>query len=95
MRISEVGVELALACALYSARTGQPVPADCAVAGELSLAGEVRSIRQMRRRAKACAAAGRTRLLGPPAGRDERGEEGWEAVAGLKAALSALFGLKP
>jgi DNA repair protein RadA/Sms len=41
IRIKEVGVELALAAALYSARTGLALPVDRAIAGELSLAGEV------------------------------------------------------
>jgi len=41
IRITEVGVELALAFALYSARTGLAIPAGLAIAGELSLTGKV------------------------------------------------------
>jgi DNA repair protein RadA/Sms len=52
MRISEVGVELALAAALYSARTGLPLPAVTAIAGELSLAGEVLPVRRLQIREK-------------------------------------------
>ncbi|RKX82792.1 MAG: DNA repair protein RadA, partial [Spirochaetes bacterium] len=39
MKLNEVGIELALACALYSARTNIPFPKETAVAGEISLAG--------------------------------------------------------
>jgi DNA repair protein RadA/Sms len=46
IRIAEVGVELALAAALYSARTGLALPAATAIAGELSLAGEVLPVRR-------------------------------------------------
>ena len=46
IRINEVGVELALAAALYSARTGIPLPSKTAIAGELSLAGEVLPMRR-------------------------------------------------
>ena len=65
IRITEVGVELALACALYSARTGVPVPAKTAIAGELSLAGEVRSIRRLPGRARTARNLGFTEFLGP------------------------------
>lgn len=87
MRLAEPGIDLALACALYSARSGAPLPALSALAGEISLAGEVRPIRQMRRRAKAAAALGFKRVVGPlaeaePAGAPEagRGKGGAKAV---------------
>ncbi|MDX9800267.1 MAG: DNA repair protein RadA [Spirochaetia bacterium] len=44
MRIKEVGVDLAAALALYSARTGIPIPAKTAAAGEISLTGEIRPV---------------------------------------------------
>ncbi|MDR0447331.1 MAG: DNA repair protein RadA [Treponema sp.] len=52
IRINEVGVELALAAALYSARTGLPLPAGTVIAGELSLAGEVLPVRKIINREK-------------------------------------------
>ena len=52
IRITEVGVELALACALYSARTGLALPAGLAIAGELSLTGELRPVNRLEGRLK-------------------------------------------
>jgi DNA repair protein RadA/Sms len=65
IRISEVGMELALAFALYSARTGIPVPAKTAIAGELSLAGEVRPLRRLAGRVKTARNLGFTEFIGP------------------------------
>lgn len=94
MRISEVGAELALACALYSARTGSQVAGSSALCGELSLAGEVRPVSHMARRAKTCSNLGFTRVIGPKRKQDEGGDASWEGVDTLKAALAAVFGLK-
>ena len=58
IRIKEVGVELALATALYSARTGISLPAKTAIAGELSLAGEVLPVRRHPIREKTAAGLG-------------------------------------
>jgi len=58
IRIKEVGAELALAAALYSARTGLPLPAKTAIAGELSLAGEVLPVRRQPIREKTAAGLG-------------------------------------
>jgi DNA repair protein RadA/Sms len=96
IRTGEVGVELALACALYSARTGAQVPMGWAVAGEMSLAGEIRPIKQMRKRAKASRASGFPRILGPAASRDDAvAGVDWDVALSLKEALSIVFGFKP
>ena len=58
IRINEVGAELALAAALYSARTGVPLPGKTAIAGELSLAGEVLPVRRQPVREKTAAGLG-------------------------------------
>ncbi|GHU81721.1 DNA repair protein RadA [Spirochaetia bacterium] len=79
IRITEVGVELALAACIYSARTGLPLPAKTAIAGELSLAGEVRPIRRISGRIKAARSLGFDRFLGPP---PERPAPGGPAVNG-------------
>jgi DNA repair protein RadA/Sms len=105
MRLTEPGIDLALACALFSARSDTALPANTALAGELSLAGELRPVRQMRRRAKAAAALGFTRLLGPPEpsgeggsanvkakGIDLREKAGWTQEKDIQSALRALFG---
>ena len=65
MRLSEPGVDLALMAALWSARTGTSLGKGVALAGELSLAGEVRPVTRMRQRAKAAQGLGFARLLGP------------------------------
>jgi DNA repair protein RadA/Sms len=58
IRINEVGIELALAAALYSARTGLSLPGKTAIAGELSLAGEVLPVRRRQVREKTAAGLG-------------------------------------
>ncbi|GHU60545.1 DNA repair protein RadA [Spirochaetia bacterium] len=96
IRIAEVGVELALALALYSARTGLPLPAGTAVAGELSLAGELRPIRRLAGRLKAARSLGFDDFLGPALPADAAIEAaaettGLRAIGDLKSAIKALF----
>jgi DNA repair protein RadA/Sms len=105
IRIAEVGVELALAASLYSARTGLPLPPKTAIAGELSLAGEVRPVRRMAGRIKTSRSLGFDRFLGPrpePA-RTEPGNtpganpenepaaETFSAVTDINSAIKALY----
>jgi DNA repair protein RadA/Sms len=100
IRIAEVGVELALGCALYSAKTGLPLPGRAAIAGELSLAGEVRPVRRLPGRIKTSRSLGFETFLGPvPDTQDRSGEtpapvkEAGKAIAvgDLKSAIKALF----
>lgn len=93
IRLAEPGVDLALAAALYSARTGLAVPAGVVLAGELSLAGEVRPVRHMAGRARAAKAMGLGRVVGPETrevGTDAA--DGWIHVGSIGAAIKALFG---
>ncbi len=94
IRLTEPGVDLALAAALYSARTGLPVPAGVVLAGEVSLAGEVRPVRRMSGRARAARAMGLARVVGPPETREASAEsvDDWTHVASVGAAIKALFG---
>ncbi|HTX71481.1 MAG TPA: DNA repair protein RadA [Rectinemataceae bacterium] len=100
MRLVEPGIDLALASALYSARSGLGLPGGAALVGELSLAGELRPVRQMRKRARAAVSLGFTTIIGPSNdfenGRSEEGKgtAEWTGVADLKAALRLLFGSK-
>ncbi len=89
LRLTEPAVDLPLACALYSARSGQALPEGSAIAGELSLAGEVRPVLSMERRAKAASQLGFTRIIGPKAALP--GEEVPRARAG-KAGAGAGVG---
>ncbi|MFP3042878.1 DNA repair protein RadA [Treponema primitia] len=95
IRIAEVGVELALAMAIYSARTGLTLPAFTAIAGELSLAGELRPIRRLASRIKAAGNLGFENFLSPApanAGTEPETEmTGLRAVGDLKSAIKVLF----
>jgi DNA repair protein RadA/Sms len=105
IRITEVGVELALACALYSARTGLALPADLAIAGELSLTGEIRPVRRLAGRVKTAANLGFSSFLGPisvvSAESDRSGENSpsetqivpdMRSAGDIKSAIKLIFG---
>ncbi|MCL2069883.1 MAG: DNA repair protein RadA [Treponema sp.] len=98
IRINEVGVELPLACALYSARTGLPLPGKTAIAGELSLAGEVRPLRRLAGRQKTAENLGFSAFLGPALPSEETGEilpsGSYSGAANIKAAVERLFSAK-
>jgi DNA repair protein RadA/Sms len=98
IRINEVGVELALASALYSARTGIPVPAKTAIAGELSLAGEVRPIRRLASRIKTARNLGFSAFSGPLVSEEEHSpgtdtlfQDGFSSSRNIKETVKALF----
>ena len=93
IRIGEVGVELPLALALYSARTGMSVPTATTVTGEISLAGEIRPVAQLRRRLRTAREMGYERLVGPRRVREgEAPEEGWVRVDTVSDCIKAVFG---
>jgi DNA repair protein RadA/Sms len=97
MRIAEVGIELPLAMALYSARTGKSVPKGLTVTGELSLAGEVRPVGNLARRVRAAAELGFTRTIGPQELRTtERADgirpKGLSGVRRVGDCVNAVFG---
>ncbi|GMO34170.1 MAG: DNA repair protein RadA [Termitinemataceae bacterium] len=100
IRIVEVGVELAVAASIYSARTGIPLPARTALAGELSLAAEVMPVRRLAGRIKTSLGLGFDRFISPLL--DSRNaeetlsltsEQGKHIIVhDLKSAIAALFG---
>ncbi|HUE18298.1 MAG TPA: DNA repair protein RadA [Stellaceae bacterium] len=65
LRISEPAADLAVAAALLSALTHQPVPADTVVFGEIGLSGEVRPVSQTDARIKEAEKLGFTAALMP------------------------------
>lgn len=65
MKLSEVSIELPLALALWSAATGKSLPDKLVSFGELSLAGEARSVGFGEKREKAASDMGFRRLLLP------------------------------
>ena len=66
LRVTEPGLDLALALAAASARTGRALPSDLVVVGELGLGGEVRSVPQLERRLAEAARLGFGTALVPP-----------------------------
>lgn len=88
IRVTEVGVELALACALYSARTGLALPADLAIAGELSLTGEIRPVRRIAGRVKTASNLGFCSFLGPAA---DQSIQGLQAAKDIKSVVKLIY----
>jgi len=94
IRITEVGVELPIALALYSARVGTPLPAHLGVIGEVSLTGEVRSVSNLEKRFRACREMGFERMVGPARaeGNAETETLGISTAALVRDAVRLVFG---
>jgi len=95
IRISEVGVELALACALYSARTGLALPAGLAIAGELSLTGELRPVSRLAGRIKTAQNLGFAVFLSPAPDSppDTQGQTvALKPARDIKSAIKLIYG---
>ncbi|MDR2602374.1 MAG: DNA repair protein RadA [Spirochaetaceae bacterium] len=82
IRLREVGLDLALAASIYSARTGLPLPYSSAVCGELTLAAEVMPVKRLEGRIKTAASLGFNLFVGP------------NSAKNLKEAIAALFSAK-
>ena len=65
LKVGEPAADLAAAAALISSFTGRPLPQDCVVFGEISLAGDVRPAPQAEARLKEAAKLGFKRALVP------------------------------
>lgn len=87
MRVQDPGLDLAVALAVYSAVVGKALPPQLAVFGEVGLAGEVRTVGQLSRRAEEAERAGYHQLLGP------RGIQsaGGIAIGSVEEALKHLW----
>ena len=96
IRITEVGVELALACALYSARTGLPLPAGLVIAGELSLTGEIRPVRRLSGRIQTAGNLGFSGFLGPTPENTARSGQGTKIIHqcadNIKSVIKLIYG---
>ncbi|GHV83747.1 DNA repair protein RadA [Spirochaetia bacterium] len=97
IRINEVGVELALAASIYSARTGLALPQRTAAAGELTLAAEVMPVRRLSGRIKTACSLGFNRFIAPTEDKGSTDKTANPAdaevitVKNLKKAIEALF----
>jgi DNA repair protein RadA/Sms len=87
LRLTDTGSDLAVALGVYSAVTNRPLPEGTVVAGEVGLAGEVRSVAQLPRRVSEALRAEFTRFVGPPGAAHEAACE----VRSLDAALLAVW----
>ncbi|MCG8480294.1 MAG: DNA repair protein RadA, partial [Spirochaetales bacterium] len=101
IRIQDVAIDLPLALALYSARTGLAIPVGLLATGELSLAGEVRPISHRLQRERSAVEMGFERLVGPTTAAsdsfdadDEPPEDTgtWTNVQSLPEAVKVVFG---
>ena len=97
IRINEVGVELAVAASIYSARTGISLPPRAALTGELTLAAELMPVRRLPGRIKTARSLGFDSFVGPaadkspPEGASQEAEPGITRVKTLSEAIRALF----
>jgi DNA repair protein RadA/Sms len=83
LRITEPAADLAVASALVSALTMEPVAADTVVFGEIGLSGEIRPVSQSEARLKEAAKLGFTNALIPPR-RGRAGERNLEAGLAIR-----------
>lgn len=94
IRMEEPAADLAMAVAIASAARRIPPPSSCAVFGEVSLTGEIRSCRQSERRVTEALRSGFTDVLVP--GRDKRlqlkAESSAHGVQDIAAAFASIFG---
>ena len=85
IKISESAIDAAIACALYSARVGVPLPENCMITGELSLAGEIRPVTKLKQRIKTASEMGFTQFYVPEK------TENCQCVTNIKDLIKALF----
>ena len=93
IQIKEVGVELAIAHALYSVQYGRALPIGLSLMGEVSLAGEIRALSQLERRLRVAQEMGYRRGVGPanPSPTLAQGIE-WVGCRTLYESIEAVFG---
>lgn len=92
LRISEPAADLAVAAALISALTDQPVPAQAILFGELGLSGEIRPVNRTDQRLKEAAKLGFTHAFTPPAEAATAPAMRVETVAHIQELVALLAG---
>jgi DNA repair protein RadA/Sms len=90
IRVQEVGIDLALALALFSARSGIALPEKSCSAGELSLAGEVLQVNGLLNRCKTAAEYGMKRFYGAKEKKKIQAVEQYIGSYRLKDLISAI-----
>lgn len=95
IRLKEPAADLAIALALYSARTNIPAQKEGAYIGELSLAGEIRSVKKLKQRIKTAQSMGFTKVVSPPPSDSEAGDINISQLfkaEDLSSAIKKVFG---
>ncbi len=93
LKVSEPAADLAAAAALISSLTGQPVPGDCVVFGEISLSGDVRLANQGELRLKEAAKLGFKSAIVPAGTKVDGTNLELKPVADVRD-LAAILGLE-
>ena len=86
IKIKDRAVDAALAAALYSARADLAIEKGLCIAGELSLAGEIRPVQHLKQRIKTASELGFGKIVAP-----ER-EGSVKVVQNVKDLVKTLFG---
>ena len=89
VRLTEPGADLGICCAIVSAISDRPLPADLVIFGEVGLAGELRQVTHSARRLAEAARLGFTRALVPASAPDGIAGIHLERATTLAEALSA------
>lgn len=100
LRINEPAADLAVAGALVSSITGNALPSDCVIFGEISLSGAIRPVSQMEARLKEAEKLGFRRAILPASTARQRPSTGLALteisdLAGLVAHLAAGEAKRP
>ncbi len=95
IRLKEPAADLAIALALYSARANIPAQKEGAYIGELSLAGEIRTVKKLKQRIKTAQSMGFTKVVSPPPSDSEVGDINTSQLfkaEDLSSAIKKVFG---
>lgn len=95
IRLKEPAADLAIALALYSARANIPAQKEGAYIGELSLAGEIRTVKKLKQRIKTAQSMGFTKVVSPPPSDSEAGDINASQLfkaEDLSSAIKKVFG---
>ncbi|MEA1938812.1 MAG: S16 family serine protease, partial [Pseudomonadota bacterium] len=96
LRVGEPAADFAVAAALVSALTGEPVPSDTAVFGEIGLTGEVRPVGQTEPRIREASKLGFSRVWMPKSvGKSNVKNDKNGKVAAARSEFSHLTELMP
>ncbi|WP_193370821.1 DNA repair protein RadA [Pelagibius marinus] len=94
LRIGEPAADLAVAAALVSAATGQEVPEQTVIFGEIGLSGEIRPVSQVELRLKEAAKLGFTRAWIAPRRKQAKSKSGGRSGGGQSLAVEEIAHLQ-